>query len=198
MAKKIFIWVAHPKASSLCGSIADAYEAGARARGAEVRRMELSDMAFDLNFDGYTDVYGDKKQDALEPDLMQWQDNIRWADHVMIVHPYWWGAMPTKAKAVIDKALTPGFGFKYHRKGVKWDKLLAGKTGDAIITSDTPPLLDTFLYRSPGRRVIRNQVLAFCGIAPRKILQFGSVKMAGDKKIKRWIGKAEKLGALAA
>ncbi|MGD1934312.1 MAG: NAD(P)H-dependent oxidoreductase [Candidatus Phaeomarinobacter sp.] len=198
MSKKIFIWVAHPKPTSLCSALADAYEAGARREGADIRRQALSDMTFDLSFDGYKDVYGEKKQEALEPDLMQWQANIQWADHVMIVHPYWWGSMPAKAKTVLDKALTPGFAFKYQRKGVKWDKLLVGKTGDAIITSDTPPLLDSVLYRSPGRRVIKNQVLDFCGIKPKKVVQFGSVKMASEKKIGRWIGKAEKLGKLSA
>lgn len=204
-AKKIFIWVAHPKANTLNSGIADAYAAGAARQGAEIRRMDLSDMVFDLNFEGYDDPYADdtkgavgSRGKALEPDLLQWQANMRWADHVMIVHPYWWGAMPTKAKAVLDRALTPGFAFKYHQRGVKWDKLLEGKTADAIITSDTPPLLDTLLYRSPGRRVIKNQVLDFCGIKSKNILQWGSVKLASDKKISRWIGKAEKLGALAA
>lgn len=204
-AKKIFIWVAHPKANSLSSGIADAYAAGAARQGADIRRMDLSNMAFDLNFEGYDDPYADdakaavgSKGKGLEPDLLQWQANMRWADHVMIVHPYWWGAMPTKAKAVLDRALTPGFAYKYHQRGVKWDKLLAGKTADAIITSDTPPLLDTLLYRSPGRRVIKNQVLDFCGIKSKNILQWGSVKLASDKKISRWIGKAEKLGALAA
>ncbi len=204
-AKKIFIWVAHPKANTLNSGIADAYAAGAARQGAEVRRMDLSDMAFDLNFEGYDDPYADDTKTAvgprgkaLEPDLLQCQANMRWADHILIVHPYWWGAMPTKAKAVLDRALTPGFAFKYHQRGVKWDKLLEGKTADAIITSDTPPLLDTLLYRSPGRRVIKNQVLDFCGIKSKNILQWGSVKLASDKKIGRWIGKAEKLGALAA
>ena len=183
-AKKIFIWVAHPKANTLNSGIADAYAAGAARQGAEIRRMDLSDMAFDLNFEGYDDPYADNTKaavgsggKALEPDLLQWQANMRWADHVMIVHPYWWGAMPTKAKAVLDRALTPGFAFKYHQRGVKWDNLL---------------------YRSPGRRVIKNQVLDFCGIKSKNILQWGSVKLASDKKIGRWIGKAEKLGALAA
>ncbi|MAI44822.1 MAG: hypothetical protein CBC34_002735 [Hyphomicrobiaceae bacterium TMED74] len=37
---------------------------------------------------------------------LAWQENIAWADHILIVHPYWWGAMPTKAKAVLDRALT--------------------------------------------------------------------------------------------
>ncbi len=193
MTKRVFIWVAHPRAGSLCEGIADAYQAGVEKAGGQVRRMDLGTMSFDMNFEGYGDG-----APPLEPDLAAWQDAIAWADHVFFVHPYWWGAMPTKAKAVLDRALTPGFAFKYHRKGVAWDKLLAGKTADAIITSDTPPLLDTFLYRKPARRVIKNQVLGFCGIQAKKVIQFGSVKLAGPKKIAGWVGRAERLGARAA
>lgn len=193
MSKKIFIWVGHPKAGSLCEGVADAYQAGAEQSGAQTRRMNLSAMSFETGFDGYG-----AKAPALEPDLEAWRENVAWADHLLIVHPYWWGAMPTKAKAVLDRALTPGFGFKYHRKGMGWDKLLKGKTADAIITSDTPPLIDTLIYKKPARRVMKNQVLGFCGIESRKIIQFGSVKTADAKKIGKWITRAENLGVTAA
>ncbi len=192
MAKNIFIWTAHPKAGSLCAAIADAYEAGARRKGANIRRMDLSDMQFDMNVDG------SEKDHALDPDLLTWQENVTWADHLLIVHPYWWGAMPAKAKAVLDRALASGFAYKYRARGVAWDKLLKGKTADAIVTSDTPPLLDTLIYWRPGRHVIKNQVLDFCGIKPRKILQFGSVKLADAPKIQRWLGQSARLGARAA
>lgn len=193
MTKKVFIWVAHPKAGSLCSAIADAYQHGAEQQGAEVRRMDLSAMSFSTDFEGYGN-----DMPPLEPDLMKWQEGISWADHLLIIHPYWWGAMPTRAKAVLDRALTPGFAFKYHRKTVKWDKLLSGKTGDAIITADTPTYIDTLIYRKPARRVIKNQVLEFCGIKPKKIVQFGSVKLANEEKIKDWIRSAERMGTRAA
>ena len=40
MTKRVFIWVAHPRSHSLCGGIADSYQAGALATGAEVRRID--------------------------------------------------------------------------------------------------------------------------------------------------------------
>ena len=106
--------------------------------------------------------------------------------------------MPTRAKAVLDRALTSGFAYKYHQRGMGWDKLLTGRTADVLITSDTPPLIDTFIYSKPGRRVIRNQVLRFCGIKARNVVQFGSVKLADAAKIDRWIGKARAMGQAAA
>ena len=193
MPKRIFIWVGHPKSGSLCEGLADAYQAGAVSGGSDLRRMNLSDMSFDTGFSGYGDG-----MPPLEPDLEAWQDAIAWADHLLFVHPYWWGAMPTKAKAVLDRALTPGFGFTYHAKAVAWDKLLKGKTADVIITSDTPPMIDTLLYRKPARRVMKNQVLGFCGVKTKKMVQFGSVKLAGEKKVGKWIGRAERMGTTAA
>lgn len=197
MSKNIFIWVAHPKATNpssgtLCEGLADAYQKGAQASGANVRRINLGDMVFTTEFDGYTTA------PPLEQDITSWQDAITWADHIVIIHPYWWGAMPAKAKAVLDRALTPEFAYKYHAKSMKWDKLLSGKTADAIITSDTPPLIDTLIYIKPARRVIKNQVLGFCGIKTKSIIQFGSVKMASPKKINGWITRVEKLGSRAA
>jgi NAD(P)H dehydrogenase (quinone) len=193
MTKKVFIWVAHPRAQSLCGGIADSYQAGVEKAGGEVRRMDLAHMTFDPAFAGYGD-----DTPPLEADLLAWQAAVAWADHILIVHPYWWGAMPTMAKAVLDRALTPGFAFRYHGRKVAWDKLLVGKTADAIITSDTPPLLDSLLYRKPARRVIRNQVLGFCGIRARRVIQFGSVKLASGKKIATWLARAQRMGVRAA
>ena len=189
MPKRIFIWVAHPKSTSFNAALAARYAKGAEARGAEVRMMALADMTKQDGFD-----------DAARPDtdLAVWQENILWADHVVIIHPYWWGAMPAQAKAVLDAGLLSGFAYKYHGKGMGWDKLLEGRTGDAIITSDTPTWIDTLIYRSPGRRVMRNQVMKFTGIKPRKVVQMGSVKMASSDKIAQWLDRAENMGAAAA
>jgi len=192
MTKRIFIWVAHPRAGSLNAGLAAAYAEGAEAAGAEVRVMQLSEMTFEKGFEGYG-----PKMPALEPDLLRWQEALAWADHVLVVHPYWWGGMPASAKALLDRALTPGFAYKYHARGVAWDKLLAGKTGDVVITSDTPPLIDRFVYGRPGLRVMANQILGFCGIKVRTKRQFGSVKLAGPRKIDGWLKTMRKLGAKA-
>lgn len=99
---------------------------------------------------------------------------------------------------MLDRALTPGFGFTYHRRGIGWDRLLTGRTADGLITSDTPPLIDTLFYRKPGRRVIRNQVLGFCGVKVRHVVQFGPIKLTDDAKRARWIARARAMGHAAA
>lgn len=192
--RRIFVWNAHPRAASLSGGLADAYAEGAAAAGATVERLALAEMAFDADaFAGYGAA-----MPPLEPDLVRWQDGIRAADHIAFFYPYWWGGMPGRAKAVLDRALLPGFGFKYRERGLLWDKLLTGRTGDAVITSDTPPLYDWLVYGRPGRRVVRNQVLGFCGVKPRRIVQLGPVKTAPPARIAAWLDRMRKLGAEAA
>lgn len=194
MAQRVFVWAAHPRAGSLSEGLAEAYAGGAQQAGAEVRMLKLSDMAFDTSgFAGYGHANA-----PLEPDLQRWQEAITWCDHMLWVHPYWWGAMPAQAKAVLDRALVPGFGFKYRAQGLMWDKLLSGRTADVIITSDTPPLWDRLVFGLPGRRVLKNQVLGFCGIRCRSVVQWGPVKTASPQKVAGWLDKARAMGAAAA
>lgn len=190
MAKRIFIWVAHPRNGSFNAALADSYQAGAEAGGAEVRRMDLADMDFDAKFDGYADA------PALEPDLVAWQRAVEWADHVLIVHPIWWGTLPARAKAMLDRALTGGFAYRYlPGPGVKWDKLLAGRSGDALITADAPTWMDTLFYLGSWRRMLRKQIYDFCGIKPRRIVQIGSIKLSDAQRRQRWLDKARAMGA---
>ena len=185
------IWVAHPKENSFCEALADSYQAGAKEAGAEVRFMRLADMNFDANAQS---AY-EPDRPKLEPDLIAWQEAIIWADHLMIVHPYWWGGMPGQAKVVFDRALTPGFAFKYHEgKKLTWDKLLKGKTMEGIITSDAPPLLDSLLFKKPGRQVLKKMIFEFCGVKVKKIHQFGSVKTSSVKQRQAWLNKVRQLG----
>lgn len=189
MAKKVFIWVAHPRRGSFNHALAEAYAKGAHMADAEVRVQAVSEMEFETRSEGYKGTVL-----PLEPDLKAWQENLLWADHVVFVTPYWWGNIPGQAKAVLDRALLPGFAFKYHEKGMGWDKLLAGRTGDILITSDTPPAWDRWVYGQPGRNALTRQVFKFVGIKPLHVRQIGRIQGSSDKQRARWLNMAQELG----
>lgn len=190
---KIFIWVGHPRERSLSHGMADAYEAGACDRGAQIRRMHLRDMDFDPDLE---DGYHSRKE--LEPCLNEWRDNVQWADHLCWAYPVWWGGMPAKMKGVIDRAFLPGFAMDYPEGKIFWDRLLIGRRADLLLTSDAPAWYDQIVNGRPAKNQAVNTILKFSGIKPVKTLQVGTVKTASDSKTQKWLGTANKRGIAAA
>lgn len=186
MTSRIFIWCGHPRRDSLSTALADAYQRGAEASGAEIRRQDLVDMEFDADMKGY----GPGLKMLLEPDLFDWQDNMKWASHIAWIYPLWWQGMPGRMKGAVDRALLPGFGFRYHDKGMGWDKLLAPRTADVIMTADTPTWWDRWVYHMPARRQVKNNVLGFCGVKVTDLKLFSPVKTATPETIQRWLKRA--------
>ena len=132
-----------PKDNSLCNALGEAY-AQARAAKATWCACSLGEMAFDpVLHQGY-----DQSQ-ALEPDLLEAQRQIHWAEHLVFVYPVWWGGVPALLKGFFDRVFLPGFAFRY--RGVRsWEKLLEGRTADLLVTLDTPPWYFRWIYGAPG------------------------------------------------
>ena len=102
MSKRILLILAHPAPQSFCHALAEQYVLGATQAGADIKQLTLSELNFDLSFQGY------KTESAqLEPDLQEAQRLIQWAEHLVFVYPLWWGAMPALLKGFIKLAVKP-------------------------------------------------------------------------------------------
>jgi putative NADPH-quinone reductase len=190
MPKRVLVILGHPAVDSLCGSLARSYATAAETAGHEVRRINLCELNFDpLLRHGYAEPQ------ELEPDLVDAQQQIKWAEHVVFVYPTWWGSMPALMKGFIDRTFLPGFAFKYHKRSPLWDRLLAGRTAELLVTMDTPPLFNKLVNRSPGDRQMKRSVLQFTGLKPTRATSFGKVRGASDVKRAKWITKAAQLGS---
>jgi len=111
MHKRVLVILGHPSTDSLCGALASSYTAAAGNAGHEVRRINLAEQSFDpLLRHGYAEPQ------KLEPDLVNAQAQLKWANHVVFVYPTWWGSMPALMKGFIDRTFLPEFAFKYHRR----------------------------------------------------------------------------------
>ncbi|MES2951364.1 MAG: NAD(P)H-dependent oxidoreductase [Pseudomonadota bacterium] len=181
--------LAHPRRDSLCGALFDAYAKGARLAGVQCRELVLCDMQFD------PDVHTlSPEQQALEPDLLRAQRDIAWAEHLVFFYPTWWGTFPALLKGFLDRVLTPGFAFR-HRTVDLWDRLLAGRTADLIISMDTPPLVYRLVYRAPGRQAMARATLAYCGVDTVHTQSFGPVITSHVQQRTRWLEQAQASGA---
>ena len=189
MGKKITIILGHPDSASYCASMATAYQQAAIAAGHKVRLFKLGELDFDpILHQGY------KVVQPLEPCLVEAQEAITWAHHLVFVYPIWWGAMPALLKGFIDRVLLPGYAFKYRKGSSLWDKLLAGRSAELLVTMDSPPWYFRWVTRMPGHHQMKKAILEFCGISPVQVHSFGPVRSASTERLAQWVEKARQLG----
>lgn len=174
---------------SFCSALAKSYIAGAEKSGATCKLVNLIDLDFDPIL-----RYGYRKRIEIEPDLIQIQQNIAEADHLVLVYPNWWATYPAQLKGLFDRAFVPGFAFKYRENSPLWDKLLTGKSARMIVTMDTPGWYYSLIYKNTGHNAVKVGVLEFCGFKPVKVSAFSPVKSSTEAKRKKWLAKVEQLG----
>lgn len=189
MPKKILIINGHPNKESLNFGLAEAYKKGALESNAEVKTIIISNLKFNPNLE-----FGYQKRTELEPDLLDSWDKIKWADHLVWVHPVWWGGLPAIMKGFIDRLFLPGFAFQYRENSLFWDKLLKGKTARIITTLDQPSWYYWLVYGKPSVNQLKKSTLQFCGINSVKVLYLGIIRNSKDKKRLKWVAEVEKLG----
>lgn len=185
---KVLLLDGHPDEGRLTTHLLDAY-CQALPASVAVTRVAVRDLAFTpILRQGYA------KRTKWEPDLARLAEQFDACDHLVVAFPLWWGSEPAELKGLIDRLFLPGFMFAYHTEDPWWDRLMAGRSADVIVTMDTPPL---FLWLAYGNAVIRRwkgQVLGFVGFAPVRVLTFGPVGKGGaDKNLGNWTAKIAKL-----
>lgn len=188
--KRILMIFGTPKVDSFCHALGEAYTQGARAEGHVVRQLKLGELRFDpILHAGY-----DQNQ-PLEPDLLEAQRLIHWAQHLVFVYPVWWGSVPALLKGFLDRVLLPGFAFKYRdARSLRWDKLLRGRSADLLVTLDTPPWYFRWVHGAPAHRQMIRTTLGFCGVKTQRLLACAPLRTSREEQRQRWLRKAEQLG----
>ncbi len=187
--KKILIINGHPDKESYNFGIAEAYKKGAVSSGAEIKEIIIRDLQFNPNLQ-----FGYRKRTDLEPDLMDAQNKIKWAEHLVWIYPVWWGSIPAILKGFIDRVFLPGFAFQKRENSVWWDKLLKGKSARIISTLDQPNWYYYLINKQPSNNAMKKLTLQFSGINPVKVTTIGPMRLSKETYRLQWLKKIEKLG----
>lgn len=187
--KKILVINGHPNAGSFNRALTDAYLLGIRKTEAEVKVLTISELQFNPSLQ-----FGYQQRMELEPDLVQAQELILWADHLVWIHPVWWGGLPALTKGFIDRVFLPGFAFKYRENSVWWDKLLSGKTARIITTLDQPGWYYRLAFGRPSVNQLKKSTLQFCGIKPVKVTYIGPIRLSKTEARAQMLQKITVLG----
>lgn len=187
--KKIAIINGHPNKDSYNFGITEAYRLGAVEAGAEVKEIVIRDLNFNPNLQ-----FGYQKRMEHEPDLLKAWEIIQWADHLVWVHPVWWGGFPALMKGFIDRLFLPGMAYQYRKNSVWWDKLLKGKTAHIITTLDQPGWYYRLFFGRPSVNQLRKSILEYCGVKPVKLTYIGIIRNSKDEQRAQWLRKVKELG----
>lgn len=187
--KKIALINGHPNHESFNFALAEAYKKGVENSGVEIKEIIIRDLDFNPNLQ-----FGYQKRMDLESDLLKAWEIIQWADHLVWVHPVWWGGLPAITKGFIDRLFLPGLAFKYRANSVWWDKFLTGKTAHIITTIDQPGWYYRMFYGRPSINQLKKSTLEFCGVKPVKVTYIGIIKNSKEEQRQKWIEKVYSLG----
>ena len=163
MGKRVLLIQGHPDsgAGHLCGALEDAYAAGAREGGNELRRIDIGTLDFPL-----LRSQREWEQGALPPGLQQAQADILWAEHIVFFFPLWLGDMPALVKGFLEQIARPGFAFAADGKNPFAKKGLKGRSGRLVVTMGMPAIVYRLVFRAHAVKLLRRSILGFVGIAP--------------------------------
>lgn len=126
--------------------------------------------------------------------LLRWPGYSRPA--ITLFLPFQCGGVPNQRclKGFIDRLLVPHFAFRYREKGELWDRLLGGRSADALVSMDTPSLFMRFVYRNAIVHRWKGQIFDFCGFKPARFEIFAPVREGkADAKMPKWLERVAKL-----
>ncbi|MEJ7806622.1 MAG: NAD(P)H-dependent oxidoreductase [Telluria sp.] len=189
--KNILLIQGHPDTSQdhLCHMLADAYTSGAAEGGHTVRSTEVAQLDFPL-------LRNQREWEHAEAPvgLRQTQDDIRWAQHLVLVYPLWLGDMPALLKGFLEQVARPGFAFAHDSHTPLAKKPLAGRSARLIVTMGMPTPMYRFYFRAHSVKTLKRNILRFVGIAPVHETLIGMAGSPDAQTVAEWVGKMEQLG----
>jgi putative NADPH-quinone reductase len=191
MGKSILVINGHPDPDPghLCAALAGAYGRGATTGGHEVRRIDIGTLDFPA-------LHSKAEFDAgpLPEALVQAQEDLAWAQHVVIVYPLWLGTMPARLKAFFEQVLRPGFAFEFSDDGKSWTPRLKGRSARVVVTMGMPAFAYRWFFRAHSLKSLERNILKFVGIRPVRESLFGLVEAADEDRRTAWLWRMERLG----
>ncbi len=195
MARRIVIVQGHPDPGGgrYGHALADAYREGAAEAGHTVDIIPVAELDFPL-LRSKADFDGGTPPDA----ILQCQQAILQADHVVIIHPLWLGSMPALLKGFLEQVFRPGFAFgRPEKPGRPGEKLLKGKSARVIVTMGMPGFAYRWFYGAHAVKSLERNILAFTGFGPIHRTLIGMVEARDGATRKKRLAEVRKLGRQA-
>jgi putative NADPH-quinone reductase len=193
--RRILIIQGHPDVTEdhLGHALAHAYAAAATTAGHQVRTATPAQLDFPLLRSQKEWEHG-----PLPQALQKAQDDIAWAQHLLLFFPLWMGDMPALLKGFLEQVARPGFAFRKDSGSPFGQKGLAGRSARVVVTMGMPALVYRFYFRAHSVKSLERNILGFVGISPVHETLIGQVDSLDDAGRAKWMATMTRLGRTAA
>lgn len=186
--RKITIIDGHPDAdrAHVVHALADRYAQTAIAEGHEVRRVNVAELDFPL-----LRLPSEFERGSAPAGVLPAQQDIKWADHLVVFFPLWHGMMPAYFKAFIEQTFRPGYAMENNPNGFP-KPLLGRKSARIVVTMGMPAFFYRFYFGEHGVKALTRSILRFAGVRPIHTTLIGGV---GEKaaNAEKWFTLMERL-----
>jgi putative NADPH-quinone reductase len=190
-ASRVLVIQGHPDPAGqhFCHALAQRYCDGARAASREVRTLDIAHIDFPL-------LRSKREWESVPvPDtLVEAQQALTWADHLVIIFPLWLGDMPALLKGFLEQVARPGFAVPSAAEGGNKKKMLSGRSARIVVTMGMPAALYTWYFGAHSVKSLQRNILGFIGIAPVRRTLIGLVEGSGDARRRKWLATLQDLG----
>ncbi len=188
---RVLIVYNHPYSGSFCNAILNAVTNGLQKAHHEVDLIHL-------NRDNFNPVMTEADLKAfiahkpIDPQVIQYNDRLNAADHLIVIFPIWWEIMPAQTKGFIDRVLFPGVVYDHHPRGFGLIPLLKNlKSITLITTMNKPRWLYALFIGNLIQKVMLKSVFKTMGYKNLSWISFTAVKAVGHQKRVMWLQKLE-------
>ncbi|MBI4604933.1 MAG: NAD(P)H-dependent oxidoreductase [Planctomycetes bacterium] len=153
----------HGREDSLCHALFRAAHEALEAAGAEVRSHDL----FADGFDPVLRLPPGARHALPEhsgPLARRYQEDVRWMDALVVVHPVWWFGPPAILKGWVDQVLVHSVAIEQTPEGPP-KPLLGGRRALVVQTFNAARIVDRILMRGMAEGFWRRAVFLSTGIA---------------------------------
>jgi NAD(P)H dehydrogenase (quinone) len=166
-----------PHRRSFSAAVAAAALRGAQSGGHEV---DLIDLAADGFQPAMTraDLVAWRQAAAIDPLVLDYQQRLFAADHLVFVFPVWWEAMPAATKGFLDRVLTKGVMYEEvaGAKGNPFRNRMTGLGGVTVLSiMTTPDKAYRWWYRDPLTKILFKGTFAKIGVKNLRWTNYASV-----------------------
>jgi NAD(P)H dehydrogenase (quinone) len=180
-----------PYEGSYCNAILKAVTKGLQKASHEVDLMHLDNDGFNPAM-SLSDLKGFVEHKPIDPQVIEYNERLKKADHIIFIFPIWWDIMPASTKGFIDRVLSPGVAYDHHPRGFGLVPLLKNlKSVTVITTMNKPKIMYSLPIGNLIRKVMLRSVFKTMGYKNLNWISFTSVKSVSQEKRVKWLNNLE-------